>query len=278
MLARVREVCLGAYAHQDVPFERVVEELRPDRDLSRSPLFQAMFMLQNAAAQTAVLGDLSVEPLQSESVNAKFDVMLALSESEDSLRGTFEYSTHLFDAATIARFAEHFRRLAAAAAVTPDEKISALSMLAPAERLQLLGEFNDTHRDYPRDLTLTEMFEQQVALTPDTTALVVDDEQLTYAELDARADRLARHLCELGVGPESLVAVCAERTARLVTGLLAVLKAGGAYMPLDPNYPAQRLAYMLEDSAAAVLLTERHLKARLPSHEATVVYLDETHI
>ncbi len=274
LLQRVREVCFEAYAHQDVPFERVVEELRPDRELSRSPLFQAMFMLQHAAPNTAVLGDLSVEPLETTSVNAKFDVTFALGESEDGLRGTLEYSSHLFDAATMERFGEHFQRLAEAVAATPEEKISALSMLAPAERHQLLEEFNDTRRDYPRDLTLAKMFEAQAARTPDATALVAGDEQLSYTELNARAEQLAQQLRKLGVGPESLVGLCAERNTRLITGLLAVLKAGGAYVPLDPNYPAQRLAYMLEDSAAGVLLTEHHLETRLPEHEATVVYLD----
>ncbi|HEX8423112.1 MAG TPA: amino acid adenylation domain-containing protein, partial [Pyrinomonadaceae bacterium] len=278
LLGRVKEVCFGAYAHQDVQFERLVEELRPERDLSRTPLFQAMFMLQNApaaAAGSSHLRGLSVEPLVVESVTAKFDVTLALGESQEGLVGTLEYSRDLFDAATMERFVEHFRQLAEAIAATPDEELSALTMLGAGERRQLLEEFNETRREYPRDVTLGEMFERQVSLTPEGVALVAGEEELTYAELNARAEALARQLRELGVGAESLVGVCAERSARLVTGLLAVLKAGGAYVPLDPNYPAERIAYMLQDCAAGVLLTERHLEGRLPEHDAAIIYLDD---
>ena len=263
LLGRVREVCFGAYAHQDVPFERVVEELRPERELSRSPLFQAMFLLQNASPKTAVLRGLSVEPLQSTGVNAKFDVTLSLNESEAGVHGTLEYSSHLFDAATMERFAEHFRRLAEAAAAAPDEKISALSMLAPAERLQLVEELNDTHRDYPRDLTLAEMFEAQVARTPEASAVICEDERLTYEQLNARANQLAHHLMRLGVGPETRVGICVERSVEMLVGLLAILKAGGAYVPLDAYGPRERLAFMIEDSQLHLLLTQQSLNAQL---------------
>jgi amino acid adenylation domain-containing protein len=276
LLGRVRETALGAFTNQEVPFELLVEELRPERDLSRSPLFQVLFILQNAHRERPALGDLAVEMLGADSGTAKFDLTLSLEETEDGeLRGWIEYDTDLFAPQTIERLASHYEVLLGAMTGDATRAVSELPLMSEAERRQLLEEFNDTRRDYARDLTLAELFEQQVARTPTRIALVAGDEQLTYAELNARAERLARHLRELGVGAESLVAVCTERTARLVTGLLAVLKAGGAYVPLDPNYPAQRLAYMLADSAAQVLLTEHHLEGRLPEHDATVVHLDD---
>jgi amino acid adenylation domain-containing protein len=276
LLSRTRETALGAFSNQDVQFERLVEELRPERDMSRTPLFQAMFMLQNAPPSgISKLRGLSVEPLQIASVTAKFDVTFSFGETDDGLRGTLEYSSDLFDHATMERFASHFHRLAEEVAANPDEKISALPMLALAERRQLLEEFNDTRRDYARDLTLVELFEQQVARTPEHVALIAGDESLTYAELNARAERLARHLRELGVTAESLVGVCTERTPAMVIALLGVLKAGGAYLPLDPAYPAERLSYMLEDAGVRVLLTQRRLSEMSHPRGAVVLYLDE---
>nr|QEO74519.1 condensation domain-containing protein [uncultured bacterium] len=276
LIGRVRETALGAFTNQEVPFELLVEELRPERDLSRSPLFQVLFILQNAHRERPALGDLAVDVLGVDSGTAKFDLTLSLEETEDGgLHGWIEYDTDLFAPQTIERLANHYEVLLGAMTGDATRAVSDLPLMPEAERRQLLEEFNDTRRAYPSELTVVELFEQQAARTPAHVALVAGEEALTYAELNARADRLAQHLRTLGVTSESLVGVCVERTARLVTALLAVLKAGGAYVPLDPNYPAQRLAYMLEDSAAEVLLTERELEGRLPVSNAAVVYLDE---
>jgi amino acid adenylation domain-containing protein len=276
LLGRVRETALGAFTNQEVPFELLVEELRPERDLSRSPLFQVLFILQNAHRERPALGELGVEALGVDSGTAKFDLTLSLEETEDgALRGWIEYDTDLFAPQTIERVARHYEVFLGAMVGDVERPVADLPLMPEAEHRQLLEEFNETSRDYPADLTLAEMFEHQVGRTPERVALIAGDEQMTYAELNARAERLARHLRELGTGPDSLVGVCVERTARLITGLLAVLKAGGAYVPLDPNYPVERLAYMLEDSKAGVLLTERHLEGRLPHYDNAVVHLDE---
>ncbi|HEX3252481.1 MAG TPA: amino acid adenylation domain-containing protein, partial [Pyrinomonadaceae bacterium] len=276
LLRQVREVALGALAHQDVPFEKLVEELQPERDMSRSPLFQAMFMLQNTAATDVTeLRSLAVEPLKVESRSSKFDVTLSLSEVEQGLRGSLEYNIDLFLPERMEQFSRHFCRLAEAVAIDPDRNVSTLPMLTASERRVLLEEYNDNAQQYPRDLTLADLFEQQVARTPEAIALIAGDERLTYTELNHEAEQLALHLARLGVGPESLVGVCVERSARLVTALLAVLKSGGVYLPLDPAYPAERLRLMLEDSDAGVLLTERESIGDLPVSGVKVAYVDE---
>ncbi|WP_186032283.1 non-ribosomal peptide synthetase, partial [Burkholderia gladioli] len=261
LLARTRETTLGAYAHQDVPFEQLVEVLQPQRSLGHSPLFQVMLALQNAPLQAMTLPDLTLEPLEGEGVGAKFDITLNIEELGDALDATFVYDSDLFDASTIARMAAHLAVLLRAVAARPDTAVGDLEMRDDAERA--LMQPADTVLDYPSELTLHAWFESQVALTPDAVALVFGERRLSYAELNAWANRVAHRLMELGVGPDLLVGLCVERSLELIVGLLGVLKAGGAYLPMDPAYPRERLAYLVKDAQPAVLLATTPLAARL---------------
>jgi len=288
LLRRVREVALGAYAHQDLPFEQLVEELQPQRDLSHSPLFQVMFVLQNTPMSELELTDLTLHPLEIDSGTAKFDLTLYVRETPAGLRATFEYNTDLFEASTIYRMAGHWQTLLAGIVANPKQQLSELPLLTAAEQHQLLVEWNDTsyHETFPSPplqgglgesllpQSLPDLFAAQVELTPDAVAVVFADEQLTYRELDRRADRLAHYLQTLGVKPEVLVGICVERSLEMVVGLLGILKAGGAYVPLDPTYPPERLSLMLEDSQPLVLLTQAKLVAALPSEKSRIVCLD----
>jgi amino acid adenylation domain-containing protein/non-ribosomal peptide synthase protein (TIGR01720 family) len=274
LLRRARETALGAYAHQDVPFEMLVDALQPRRNLSRTPLFQVMFVLQNARRQKLELPGLTLSQLSSDTGAATFDLTLTLEDASEELRGVIEYNTDLFDEATIARMAGHFQVLLESAAANPDQPISTLPMLTGAERRQLLVEWNNTRADFPADLCIHHLFEAQAGRAPDAIAVRVKDEQLTYHELNQRANSLARHLQTLGVKPETPVGLCVERSLELVVGLLGILKAGGAYAPLDPAYPKERLAFMLDDSQAPILLTQSRLLEVLPAHSATTVCLD----
>ncbi|HWS55173.1 MAG TPA: amino acid adenylation domain-containing protein, partial [Pyrinomonadaceae bacterium] len=273
LLAKVREACLGAYAHQEAPFERVVEGARPERSLGHAPLFQVMFGLQNAPGGGGEpLPGLSLRPFNAESETAKFDLSLGLVEAGGRLSGGLEYNTDLFDAATVERMAGHYARLLEAALADPDREVGALELLGEDERRQLDG-WNETKADYER-ACLHELIERQAARTPDAVAVEYEGERLTYGELNARANRLARHLQSLGVGPDALVAVMLRRSASLPVAALGVWKAGGAYVPLDPEYPQERLRFMLEDCGARVLLTESGLADVQPEHGARVVLLD----
>ncbi len=254
LLGRVREVCLGAYGHQDLPFEQVVEALQPQRDLGRHPLFQVLFSFQAVAPAPPAQAGMHIEQLSVGSPTTKFDLSLTLIEGADGLRGVLEYATDLFDAATIGRMAGHFETLLAAIAVDHALPVSALPLLTEAERQQLQA-WNVTTVAYPADACLHQLVAAQVARTPDAIALAFEGQQLTYEALDAHANQLAHHLQSLGVGPDTLVAVALERSLDLVLALLGVLKAGGAYLPLDPSYPAERLAFMLKDAQVSVLLT-----------------------
>ncbi|HEX8190221.1 MAG TPA: amino acid adenylation domain-containing protein, partial [Pyrinomonadaceae bacterium] len=277
LLGQVKETALGAYAHQDVPFERVVEELQPERDMSRTPLFQVMFVLQQAASSTdeaVELGGLRLSGMGSDSGAAKFDITLSLVEEPERLSGTLEYDTELYDAATVERLAMHITTLLESIASDPERRVSELEVLTPGERRRLLAEWNDTASDYPREACAHELFERQAERTPEAVALVHEGEQVAYADLNARANRLARRLRALGVGPDVLVGVLMERSAELVVAMLGVLKAGGAYVPLDPSYPRERLAFMLEDAGVRVLLTQESLLPELPGHAARVLALD----
>ncbi|MEK7327135.1 MAG: condensation domain-containing protein, partial [Chloroflexota bacterium] len=274
LLKRVREVALGAYAHQDVPFGMLVDALQPQRDLSHSPLFQAMFVLQNTPAQTLTLPGLALRPLEADSGTAKFDLTLMLEETPDGLKGTWEYNADLFEAATINRMIGHFQVLLENIVATPDQPVTTLPILTETERHQLLVEWNDTAVEFPSDKCAHELFEAQVERTPGAVAVTFGDQALTYRELNCRANQLAHHLQTLGVTPETLVGICVERSLEMVAGILGILKAGGAYVPLDPTYPTERLAFMLEDSQAPVLLTQSHLLAQLPPHNTTTVCLD----
>ena len=280
LIARVRTTNLAAYSHQDLPFERLVEVLNPARSLSRHPLFQVMLAFQNTAPVSfAELPGLTVsfEPLATTS--AKFDLSLALGEqrgadgSPAGIDGALEYATDLFDRGTVETMIGRLVRLLEAAVADPDRAIGSLDVLSPDERRTILHGWNDTAHAIP-SATLPELFAAQVARTPDAIAVVFEDQSLTYAQLDARANQLAHHLRDLGVGPETVVALCVERSLDMVVGLIGILKAGGAYLPLDPDYPRERLAFMLEDAHAPVLVTHAALLDRLPVNGARAVRLD----
>lgn len=273
-LARVREVCLDAYAHQEIPFEKLVEELNPRRELNRNPLFQAMFVLQNTPSLSLKPAGLTLTPVQIDNPTAQFDLSLYLRERAGRLTGFIEYATDLFACATMERMAGHFQALLEGITANPKQSISDLPLLAGAERRQLLVEWNDTAADYPRD-AIHELFEAQVERTPDAAALEYEGGRLTYRELNRRANRLARHLKELGAGPEILVGVLVERSLEMVASLLAVLKAGGAYVPLDPAYPKERLAFMLADARVGIVLSQKKCASLIAEYPGTVLCLDE---
>jgi amino acid adenylation domain-containing protein len=274
LLTRVRKTAFGAYEHQDVPFEKLVEMLRPERDLSRSPLFQVMFAFQNMPRQAIELPGLTVSPVEVQNETTKYDIGLYMWEEPTGLPVRLEYNTALFDGASIKRMVGHLERLLEAIVDNPEGRISELSILSDSERQQLLVKWNETGREFPETQCIHQFFEARVARSPDSTALVYENKRLTYGELNARANRLAHHLQSLGVGPEVLVGIFMERSVEMVIGILAVLKAGGAYVPLDPDYPQERLACMLEDAGISVLLTQEPLVKSLPAHEAKVVCLD----
>ena len=274
LLAQVRETTLEAYENQDVPFEQVVEALRPKRSLSYPPLFQVMFVLNNTPARKIELPGVTLSELDFQSTISKFDLTLVISESDQGLLGSWEYNTDLFDGSTIKRMAGHFQNLLSAIVENPQQSVNELPLLSEAQRNQLLVGWNDTAREYPTDKCIHQLFEEQVEKTPDALAVVFDTEKVTYQELNQRANQLAHHLKNLGVGTEVLVGICVERSIEMVVGLLGILKAGGAYVPFDPNYPQERLSYMLADSGVEVLLTQRSLLESLPQNQATVVCLD----
>ncbi|MFZ5917841.1 MAG: amino acid adenylation domain-containing protein, partial [Chloroflexota bacterium] len=263
LLRRVRQTALGAYAHQDLPFEMLVEALQPNRDLSHTPLFQVMFVLDNTPLEAIDLPGLTIRPVEAESGTAKFDLTLSMAGGPDGLNGYVEYNTDLFDRDTIERLVTHYRTLLQAIVADPSQRIASLPLLTETERRKLLLEWNDTAAPFEREATIHALFEAQAAARPNALAVLYQDRQLTYGELNARANQLAHHLQKLGVGPEALVAISTERSLEMVVGILGILKAGGAYLPLDPNYPQDRLAFMLQDSGASVLLTQLHLQERV---------------
>jgi amino acid adenylation domain-containing protein len=273
-LAQVRERALDAYTHQDLPFEKLVEELAPIRDLSRNPLVQVSFNLVNVPRAPLELDGLTVERVPQSHTSVKFDLSLRVEEIAGRLHAAFEYSTDLFDASTIERLAGHWRTLLEGIVAAPGTAISRLPLLTPEERRQALAQWNPTAQDYPRDACLHTLFEAVAARTPDAVAVAFMARQLTYGELNARANQLAHHLRGLGVGPDVCVAVAMERSLELVVALLGILKAGGAYVPLEPDYPPQRLAFMLNDTQAVVLLTQRRLLGSLPPLHCPMLCLD----
>lgn len=259
LLLRVREVALGAYAHQDLPFEMLVDALQPERDLSHTPLFQVAFSLQNAPSKPLDIPGLSWETLPADSGTAKFDLMLEMVEYEDRLHGSLEFNTDLFDPETIQRLVGHWRTLLENIVVNPKQSIALIPILTEPERKQLLVDWNETAVPFPSETCIHHLFEDQVAQQPEVVALTFEDQQLTYDQLNRKANQLAHHLQKLGVGPEVLVGLAADRSLEMVIGILAVLKAGGAYIPLDPSYPPERLAYMLQDAGPSVLLTRQRI-------------------
>jgi amino acid adenylation domain-containing protein len=265
LLVRTREMAVGALAHQDLPFDRLVNDLRPDRSLSRNPLFQVMFVLQSAPMAPTNLPQVRLEPVDVDTGTAKFDLTLSMMETADGLRAGLEYNADLFEPTTIARMLGIFRTLLESIVANPDQPITRLALLTPTERHELLSGWNQTATNYPRTQTIAQLFEEQVARAPHATALVFDHQRLTYRQLDAQANRLARWLRRAGVGPETLVGLCIERSTELIVALLGILKAGATYVSLDPTYPTERLSFMLRDIGAPVLLTQDKLRARVES-------------
>ncbi|HEY0736692.1 MAG TPA: amino acid adenylation domain-containing protein, partial [Herpetosiphonaceae bacterium] len=273
LLGRVRQSTLGAYDHQDLPFEVLVDALQPTRQLSHNPLFQVMFTLQNTPRVAIETPDLQLAPVEIEYQRAKFDLTLTMSETPAGLVGALEYRTDLFDATTIERMAGHFQTLLEAIVVDPQRRIDRLPLL-PDQEQRILQSWNARRVTPAPERWTHELFEAQAARTPEAVALIFDAEQMTYAELNRRANQLAHHLRHIGVRQESLVAVCLHRSMDLVVALLATLKAGGCYVPLDPAYPADRLRWMLEDTQTAVIVTSSRQQALLPAHSAHVLCLD----
>ncbi|MBW4609137.1 MAG: amino acid adenylation domain-containing protein [Hassallia sp. WJT32-NPBG1] len=273
LLAQVREVTFGAYAHQDLPFEQLVEELQPERDLSHSSLFQVMFILQNAPTETLHLPNLTLNPLKVESKTANFDLTLSMVETEAGLKGGIEYNTDLFNADRITRMLDHFQILLAGIVAHPDQSLYELPLLTATEHQQILTTWN-SNKIYVPQQCIHQLFEAQVEKTPDAVAVVFDKEKLTYQELNQRANQLAHYLQIQGVKPEVLVGISLEYSCELVVGILGILKAGGAYLPLDPGYPQERLAYMLEDAQVSVIITQKKLGNNLPIHNSHIICID----
>ncbi|NLH05978.1 MAG: AMP-binding protein [Chloroflexi bacterium] len=274
LLKQVRETALSAYAHQDVPFEMLIDALDLEREMSHTPLFQVMFALQNAPVKVRQVSDLTLSSFEAHSGTSKFDMTLFAVEHEDRISGALEFSTELWDRSTIERLLRHFETLLEAIVRDPAEPISRLPLLTEAERHTLLVEWNSRTLDYPADECLHHAFERRAAETPDAEAVVYEGRSLTFRELNERANKLAHALRKRGVGPETLVGLAMDRSPEMIVGLLGILKAGGAYVPLDPSYPLDRLSYMLENAAAPALVTTAEHVASLPAEGRTVLRLD----
>ncbi|MCA2554877.1 MAG: amino acid adenylation domain-containing protein, partial [Microcystis sp. M04BS1] len=275
LLTRVREVTMDAYAHQDLPFEMLVEALQPERDLSHTPLFQVAFVLQNTPKSEIAMTGLTVTDLPPENTTAKFDLTLAMVNTDDGLKGVWEYNTALFESSTIERLSGHFLNLLGGIVANPQAQISQLPLLAESETNQLLIEWNNTQVDYPEYKCIHQLFEEQVKRTPNAVAVVFKGQQLTYAELNSRANQLAHYLRKLGVKADTLVGISLERSLEMIVGLLGILKAGGAYVPIDPDCPQERISFMLQDTQVKIILTCESLRTSLPNHQAIVICLDK---
>ncbi len=282
LIGRVREVVLGAQTHQDLPFEKLVEELQPERSLSHSPLFQIMFSVPNAPTgslredgdSVSSLDELRFDNLNPKQDQVRFDLTLTMMEAGNTLRGFFDYNLDLFDRSTVARMAGQFQTLLEHLVVDPSQSLLTLPLLTRAERHQALIEWNDTQHEDASESSMHELFEQRALFTPEAIALRFEQQHLSYRELNRRANQLANYLTSKGGGIEGLVGLYMERSLEMVVGMLAVLKAGGAYVPMDPAYPAERLAYMLDDSKAAIVLTCRKQPDEVPQSSAEVVSID----
>jgi amino acid adenylation domain-containing protein len=272
LLGRMRTVCLEAYAHQDLSFEKLVEELQPERDLSHNPLFQVTFAFHNTPRFPLELPSLTTTELEVDPGIARFDLHLFIEEKEGGLQGYADYNSDLFDAAIIQRLLGHLQTLLKGIVANPDERVGSLPLLTEAERCQLLIEWNDTKKEYPKDKCIHELFETQAEETPEAVALIFEEKYLTYQELNRRANQLAPYLRKLGTGPETLVGICVERSPDMVVALLGVLKAGGAYVPVDPRYPPERVALMLQDTR--LLLTTSSVSKKLPPYNRRTICLD----
>jgi len=274
LMKRVQDAALGAYAHQDLPFEKLVQELNPDRDLSRSPILQVLFSFLNTPMQPIDLPGLEAMQVQADGTASKYDLSLYAIETPHGVSCMFEYNTDLFDAARMQRMLGHFQAVLEGAVRDPGRRLSELPLLTEEERRRLLVEWNETEADFPRDKTLHEMFEAQAQKTPDAVAVECKGSRLSYRELNELANRLSRHLKRLGVGPDVLVGLFHERSVDMMVALFGILKAGGAYVPLDPSFPEDRLSYMVENSGMRVLITHSALDGRLSKRPESVVRLD----
>ncbi|RPH59350.1 MAG: amino acid adenylation domain-containing protein, partial [Burkholderiales bacterium] len=276
LLARVRATCLGAYAHQDLPFEMLVQQVALERTLDRNPLFQVSFALQNTPHHELAIGTAParLEPVHTDT--SKFDLALSMSEHDEGIDARLEYSADLFERATIERMAGHLRNLVDGIVADPKAKVSALPLMSAQETRRILVEWNDTARDYPAHATLHQLFEEQAARTPAATAVVFEHQPcLDYGTLNRRANQLAHRLRRLGVGPDVMVGLCMQRNPEMIVAMLAILKAGGAYVPIDVDYPAERIAYMLADSAAPVTITRKALAPRLAGAGSRLLCIDD---
>ena len=274
LLRQSRKTVLDALENQDLPFEQLVDHLRPERTANQNPLFQVMFILENSPSSDMRLGDITLRPLEVKGLTAKFDLTLNLVPEEGGLQGRLNYNRELFEPASVQRMVAHYQQLLEGIAEQPGESIASLPMLTQAEREQLLVEWNRTAVEYPQE-TIVELVERQAGKTPEAIAVEYNDQQLTYAELNRKANQLAHYLQKLGVGPEVQVGICVERSLELVVSLLGALKAGGAYLPLDFRYPKERLQWMLEDMQPPVLITQSRLEALLPPVNGKIIKLDK---
>ena len=280
LLKQVRKTTLEAQSHQDIPFDLLVEELHPERNLSHQPLFQVVFSLREASEERLKFSGITVEPMTLHNGAAKFDLFLEVIETDRELTGTFEYNTDLFDKSTIRRMAEHFQVLLRNIVENPHERLTALTIMTEAEQQRILKEWNKREADYPKDSCIHELFEAQAVRKSDTIAVRVPassshiEQRVTYKELNRKANKLAHYLQKVGVGPEAHVGLCVERSFEMIIGILGILKAGAAYVPLDPNHPDARLHFILEDSQAFVLLTQEKLMSRFLESSTYIVCLD----
>jgi amino acid adenylation domain-containing protein len=275
LLSRVREVTLAAYENQDVPFEKLVEELKPERGVSRTPLFQVLFVLQNAPAASIKLPGLTFEPLAGGNFTPKFDLTLMMSETESGMTGLLKYDPDLLEHDAVVRMKDHFKVLLEDIASHPYRRISDLQLMGDAERRQLLVEWQRTGARYQTDACLHHLVEAQARKSPDAIAVSYEDRGLSYADLNRRSNRLARLLSRMGVGPDVIAGVCVGRGVEMLVAVLGILKAGGAYLPLDESYPAERLRYILGDARAALLLTDKSLCGRLADLGVKLVCIED---
>jgi amino acid adenylation domain-containing protein/thioester reductase-like protein len=274
LLKRTRETVLGAFAHQDLPFDKLVETIRPERSLGGDPLVQVMFALQNMPLPPLIYPGVTISLLDVDPGTSPMDLDAACYEDREGIRVIFLYRTALFDRATVERLARQFQTLLQAVTVHPEHRLSELPLLTESERKLIVSDWNDAHADLPHDDCVHHLFERQAEKTPDATAVVFEKGQLSYKQLDRRANQLAHYLRARGVGPEMPVAICLERSPEMLVGLLGILKAGGAYLPLDPQYPTDRLSYMLNDSGARLLVSDGRLSRKLSMNQVETILLD----
>lgn len=274
LLNQVKQTCLEAYSYQDLPFDKLVEILNPERSLSHNPLFQVMFVFQNAPREALKFSDITLDWLDVDTATTKFDLTLIMEERGSQFVGVIEYSQDLYNRTTIQRLIGHLQTLLSEMVIAPEQMVATAKMLSPIEEAQMLQDWNATDSSCNLERCIHELFEEQVRKTPDRVALELADEQLTYRELNSRANQLARYLQQLQVQPDEPVGLCVSRSLSAFIGLLGILKAGGAYVPLDPTYPPERLAFSIQDAMVKVLVTETDVNSVVPSSKYEIVYLD----